>query len=235
MSFIGFTDDGKRGVVILSNTGNRPVDQVGFHLLDASAPLPKTYSQITLAPEKLDELVGQYAITPQAVFTVTHPSNGLYVQLTGQNALPFYAYAADKFFAMVVEAQVSFERGADGKIVALTLHQNGQNVRADRLGADGKSVAPPVAQLALTAEQLDAYVGKYQLAPQLVFTIARDGTQLDAQLTGQPALPVYADKPDHFFYKVVDAQLDFERDAAGKVTALTLHQNGRDLKAPRTE
>ena len=68
-----------------------------------------------------------------------------------------------------------------------------------------------------------------------MFTIARDGTHLDAQLTGQPALPVYADKPDHFFYKVVDAQLDFERDAAGKVTALTLHQNGRDLKAPRTD
>ena len=59
--------------------------------------------------------------------------------------------------------------------------------------------------------------------------------QLNAQLTGQPALPVYADKPDHFFYKVVDAQLDFERDAAGKVTALTLHQNGRDLKAPQIE
>jgi len=235
MSFIGFTDDGKRGVVILSNVGNRPVDQVGFHLLNASAPLPETYTQITVAPDRLDELVGQYAITPQAVFTVTHPSNGLFVQLTGQNALPFFAYAPDKFFAMVVEAQVSFERGTDGKIVALTLHQNGNNIRADRLGADGKSVAPPVPQLALSAEQLDAYVGKYQLTPQLVFTIAKNGTQLDAQLTGQPSLPIYADKPDHFFYKVVDAQLDFERDGAGKVTGLTLHQNGRDLKAPRTE
>jgi CubicO group peptidase (beta-lactamase class C family) len=235
MSFIGFTEDGKRGVVILSNVGNRPVDQIGFHLLDMSAALPPTYTEITLAPEKLDELVGRYEISPQAAFTVTHPSSGLYVQLTGQNALPVYAYGPDKFFAKLVDAQISFERGTDGKIAALTLHQNGQNVRADRLGADGKSVAPPVLQLALTAEQLDAYVGKYQLAPGIVFTIAREGAQLNAQLTGQPALPVYADKPDHFFYKVVDAQLDFERDGAGKVTALTLHQNGRDLKAPRTE
>src|SRR6185369_7785466 len=139
------------------------------------------------------------------------------------------------FFSKVVDAQFSFERGADGKIVALTLHQNGQNVRADRIGADGKSVAPPVAQLALTAQQLDAYVGRYQLAPQMVFTIARDGSQLNAQLTGQPSLPIYADKADHFFYKVVDAQLDFERDGTGKVTGLTLHQNGRDMKAPRAE
>jgi len=233
MSFIGFS--GTRGVVILSNMGNRPVDQIGFHLLDASAALPQTYTEITLAPERLDELVGRYEISPPAAFTVTHPSNGLFVQLTGQNALPIYAYAQDKFFAKVVDAQVSFERGTDGKVVALTLHQNGQNVRADRLGADGKSVAPPVAQLALTAGQLDAYVGKYQLALGMVFTIARDGSQLNAQLTGQPALPVYADKTDHFFYHVVDAQLDFERDGGGKVTALTLHQNGRDMKAPRVE
>jgi serine-type D-Ala-D-Ala carboxypeptidase/endopeptidase len=235
MSFIGFTDDGKRGVVILSNQGFRPVDQIGFHLLNASAALPEAHTEITLAPEKLDELVGRYEISPQAAFTVTHPSNGLFVQLTGQNALPVYAYAPDEFFAKIVDAQFSFERGADGKIVALTLHQNGQNVRADRIGADGKPVAPPVAQLKLATEQLDAYVGQYQLAPQLVFTIARDGNQLNAQVAGQPAVPIYADRPDHFFYRVVDAQLDFERDGAGKVTAVTLHQNGRDLKAPRIE
>jgi CubicO group peptidase (beta-lactamase class C family) len=234
MSFIGFTDDGKRGVVILSNQGNRPVDQIGFHLLNASAPLPETYTEITLAPAKIDELLGQYAVTPQAVFSVTHRDDGLYVQLTGQPPLPVYPYAADKVFAKLVDAQISFERGTDGKIVGLTLHQNAQNIRADRLGADGKPVTP-VAQLALSEQQLDAYVGKYQLAPQLVFTVTRDGTQLNTQLTGQPALPVYADKPDHFFLRAVDAQLDFERDGAGKVTALTLHQNGRDIKASRIE
>jgi hypothetical protein len=31
----------------------------------------------------------------------------------------------------------------------------------------------------------------------------------------------------------VEAQLDFERDAGGKVVAVVLHQNGRDLRAPR--
>ena len=235
MSFAGFTDDGKRGVVILSNEGFHPVDPIGFHLLNVSAPLPEVYSEISLAPEKLDELVGRYEVTPQVAFTVTHPSNGLFVQLTGQNAAPAYAYAPDKFFAKVVDAQFSFERGADGKVVALTLHQSGQNIRAERVGADGKSVAPAVAQLALSAEQLDAYVGKYQLAPQVLFTIARDGGQLNAQLTGQPSVPIYADKPDHFFYKVVDAQLDFERDGTGKVTAVTLHQAGRDMRSPRIE
>jgi serine-type D-Ala-D-Ala carboxypeptidase/endopeptidase len=33
----------------------------------------------------------------------------------------------------------------------------------------------------------------------------------------------------------VDAQLTFESDATGKVTAVTLHQNGRDQRAVRVE
>jgi len=52
-------------------------------------------------------------------------------------------------------------------------------------------------------------------------------------LTGQAAFPVYAKSKDHFFYTVVEAQLDFERDVSGKVDALVLHPNGRDRRAPR--
>jgi len=44
---------------------------------------------------------------------------------------------------------------------------------------------------------------------------------------------VYAKAKDHFFYTVVDAQLDFERDASGKIDALVLHQNGHAQRAPR--
>jgi len=44
-------------------------------------------------------------------------------------------------------------------------------------------------------------------------------------------------RPEHRsmfdFYKIVDAQLDFERNAGGKIIAVVLHQNGRDMRAPR--
>jgi hypothetical protein len=59
------------------------------------------------------------------------------------------------------------------------------------------------------------------------------GDHLEAQLTGQPAAPIYASAKDKFFYKVVDAQLDFERVASGKVVAVILHQNGQNPRAPR--
>lgn len=231
-SFAGFTNDGERGVVILSNSGGQGVDEIGFHLLNTSAALPEIKTEITLAADKLDEYVGTYAVTPQAGFTVKRKGDQLEVQLTGQGFAPVYPDKPDHFFYKVVPADITFERTADGKISGLTLHQNGQNTRADRLGPDGKPVVA-FKHLDLTPTELGAYVGQYQLTPQLVFTVTRDGTQLMVQLTGQPALPVYADKPDHFFYRVVDARIDFVRDPGGRVTSLMLHQNGRDMTAPR--
>lgn len=59
------------------------------------------------------------------------------------------------------------------------------------------------------------------------------GDDLKAQITGQPVFPIFASAKDRFFYKIVDAHLDFERDASGKVVAVVLHQNGRDLRAAR--
>jgi hypothetical protein len=49
----------------------------------------------------------------------------------------------------------------------------------------------------------------------------------------QQFLPVYASAKDKFFYKVVDAQFEFQRDAAGAITGLTFHQGGATLNAKR--
>ncbi len=96
---------------------------------------------------------------------------------------------------------------------------------------------PPPARhtvVQLTPTQLDAYVGRYQLAPGVALTIARADDRLSAQITGQGALPIFAEGGDRFFYKVVDATLEFRRDASGAVTSLVLHQNGRDIEGQRT-
>jgi len=77
------------------------------------------------------------------------------------------------------------------------------------------------------------YVGKYQLAPSAVFTIAMDGNRLQAQLTGQPAIEIFPESENKYFYKVVDAQITFESDGKGPATALTLHQNGQNIRAAR--
>jgi CubicO group peptidase (beta-lactamase class C family) len=87
--------------------------------------------------------------------------------------------------------------------------------------------------IALTAEELQKFVGQYQLAPKFILTVRREGDQLITQATGQGEVPIYPESRNEFFLKVVDAQLSFVQSAGGEVTALILHQGGRDMPAKR--
>jgi D-alanyl-D-alanine-carboxypeptidase/D-alanyl-D-alanine-endopeptidase len=85
----------------------------------------------------------------------------------------------------------------------------------------------------LAADSLAAYTGVYQLAPAFQITVVRLGPNLLAQATGQRPLVIYPWARDEFFYRAVDAQISFVRDSTGRIASLILHQNGRDLPAPR--
>ncbi len=63
---------------------------------------------------------------------------------------------------------------------------------------------------------MQQYVGEYKLAPTFFIIITANGSQLTAQATGQPAAEIYPQKENVFFYKVVDAQIEFEKDNNGK-------------------
>lgn len=84
-------------------------------------------------------------------------------------------------------------------------------------------------EIKITKEQLHHYVGEYQLAPQFFITITTEGNKLMAQATGQSAFEIYPEKTDVFFYKVVDAKIEFHKDNNGVVNGMTLHQNGMQL------
>ena len=83
---------------------------------------------------------------------------------------------------------------------------------------------------------LTNYVGFYKFkGPYAVMTIALDGSQLSTQLTGQRPVPIYPSSNTEFFAKMVKASISFVVDAQGHATALVLHQNGRDITAPRID
>ncbi len=88
-------------------------------------------------------------------------------------------------------------------------------------------------EIAVAPQVLQQYVGVYELAPTFRISVTAEGNQLMAQASGQPNLPVYASSDTKFFYKVVNAQIEFFKDAAGNVTHLVLYQNSQEMKAPR--
>jgi len=89
-----------------------------------------------------------------------------------------------------------------------------------------------VTEVKVDAKILDAYVGQYQLAPNFVITISREGDLLMAQATGQPKITLYPQAEAVFFSKAVDLRMTFVRGDDGKVTHLLLNQGG-DRQAKR--
>ena len=81
----------------------------------------------------------------------------------------------------------------------------------------------------------DRYVGKYEIRPEFVFTVTREGNSLMTQATGQGKIEVFPESETRFFPKVVDATITFEKDASGKVVALVLTQGGRDQRGKKIE
>jgi hypothetical protein len=157
-------------------------------------------------------------------------NDGLFARATGQAAFPIFPSAPTEFFAKVTGVSLSFTRNSNGAVSGLILHQSGDRA-APKLSA--AELPPEPKEIELDAATLGDYVGTYRYNSSVTVEFTLKGDHLEAQITGQRALPIFASAKDKFFYKIVDAQLDFEHDAGGKVVAVVLHQNGRDMWATR--
>jgi serine-type D-Ala-D-Ala carboxypeptidase/endopeptidase len=228
-SFLGFTPDRRTGVIILTNTAT-DVDDLGFATLLDAAPLGPGKKAIELPAATLPEYLGAYRLGGQLDVKVTLTRDQLFAQGTGQPAFPIFPWAEDEFFAKVGLIRITFTRDENGAVNGMILHQNGDHP-APKLGPNGAPLGPK--EMTLSPAKLRDYVGQYQFSIGAVLDITLKDTQLQAQVKGQASFPIYASALDKFFYKTVDAQLDFERDKSGKVVAVILHQNGQSLQAPR--
>lgn len=175
------------------------------------------------------DFIGNYPLTSAFAINITEVNGALRGQATGPPPFGIREISPDHFSVMEVAAQISFERDSAGKVTALVLHQNGM----DQRGLRGE-LPPLPKEVALPTETLRDYAGHYPLAPTFVIVITAEGSGLFAQATGQAKAQVFASAKDEFFYKVVPARISFQRDDAGKVTGLTLHQGGRDIPAQKS-
>ncbi|WEK04266.1 MAG: serine hydrolase [Candidatus Devosia phytovorans] len=135
-AFAGYDRDNGRAAVVLANAVTQTgIEDIGFHLIDATSPLtsqPQQHAEIEIDPALLDNYVGTYELGPEFQIEITAAHGRLYVQASGQDRFPAFPESETRFFLKVVEAQVSFETGADGRATGLVLHQNGQDVPGRR-------------------------------------------------------------------------------------------------------
>lgn len=237
-SYMGYDLKTRVGVVVLSNTFTAAgIDDIGTHLLDSHVPLlpvPKEHKEITVDPKIFDGYVGRYQLAPDFILTVTREGDQLFAQATGQSKAQVFPESQRDFFLKVVDAQITFETDANGRATSLTLHQSGASVPAKRIEGEAVGATPKEhKEVTVDPRIFDGYVGQYQLAPNFILTITREGDSLFAQATGQPKFQIFPESQRDFFLKVVDAQVTFETDAGGHATSLILHQNRADMPAKR--
>ena len=232
-TYLAYYPDDKLTVVVLANLNGPVPDEMGPKLgalaHGETAQLTSERKEIAVSREILARYVGTYELVPGVNLMMTLDGNQLMTQLSGQQKFPIFAESETRFFLKVVDAQLEFGKDEKGAVTFVVLHQNGRDQKAIRksdtvLERKEIAVAPAI---------LTAYVGTYQLSPAVDFVITIDGAQLMAQITGQPKLPLFAESERSFFYKAVDAQVEFAKDEKGAVTHLVLHQGGRDVTAMR--
>jgi hypothetical protein len=93
----------------------------------------KERREIAIDAKLLDDYVGRYQLSPDFALTITREGDRLFLQATGQPQLEIYPESNRDFFLKVVDAQVTFEPGPQGRATLLVLHQNGQHQRAPRI------------------------------------------------------------------------------------------------------
>jgi len=90
-------------------------------------------------------------------------------------------------------------------------------------------------EVAVDEENLKQYEGEYELAPHFIITVSLVNGKLKAQATGQPQFDLFAKSNNVFFLKVVEAEIEFMKDANGAVEKLILHQGGQDIPGKKVK
>lgn len=104
---------------------------------------------------------------------------------------------------------------------------------AFRLLDQESPLAPPRRTVALDLPAAQAALGRYELRPGFVLTLALDGERLYAQATGQGPFELLQDARGDYYALVADILVRMQRDADGRATGLTLFQGGGALPAKR--
>ena len=128
-SFLAFSPDTGRGVVLLTNH-TRGLEAMGFALLADRRPAPPRSTQPPSA--ELAPYVGDYPLSRSFIMAVTASGNELFVQATKQSRLRLKRVTPDRYAVEGVDAAIVFERDPSGAVVALVLEQNGARQRASR-------------------------------------------------------------------------------------------------------
>lgn len=120
-------------VVVLANINGGQASQLGVDLMTLArggeVVLQSERVAVAVDSATLEDYVGSYALSPDFKIRVFLEEGQLKTQATNQPSFDLFAEEQDdRFFLKEVDAQLQFNRGADGEVVSLTLFQGGREI-----------------------------------------------------------------------------------------------------------
>lgn len=252
---IARTPSDKSLVVLLSNAGGAPLNAITvavlgiIHNKDFAMPKKSIANELftVIDTKGIDAGITRYnAIKDSEKYDLNEREmNAIGYKLMSSDKVG----EASKVFQLIIKAFPKSSNAYDSYAEALMtlgknedaiknyrksveLNPNNQNA-IDFLKKMGDDVSDLVKELEVSEAILETYLGKYELMPGFVLTVTKDGNQLKTQATGQPVFDVFPKSDNEFYLKVVEAQLQFNKNEAGEVDSVTLFQGGREVTGKR--
>jgi CubicO group peptidase (beta-lactamase class C family) len=227
----------KRDVVVeraLMSEENRYAVKANREQAGGAAPVERGNDKLVIDAKLRSRLVGRYQLTPNFIFDVQDRDGRLMVGITNQPTQEVSPDSPTRWTYPARHATLEFILPKVGAAGSLVLHQDGAEQTAYRIDAgDDEDVDDDADKLPIDASLRRRLTGRYQLAPNFIFTVRdRDG-HLMVSATDQPTQEVFPDSPTRWSCRGIDATLEFKLPKTGRARSLILHQNGMEQSAPR--
>jgi D-alanyl-D-alanine carboxypeptidase len=181
-----------------------------------------------VAPARLALLAGVYADPTGVRRKVIAADGHLFSQRDGAPRYEIHPMSESEFFYVNSFVRFTFQRGADGRATGLVESGEGPTQTWTRVGD-----LPVRKSISVAPEILETYVGRYEIRPGNTLTVTREGGRLFGQPSAGAKDEFKATTDTDFFIESGDTGFRFVRDAAGKVTAVLLHEGDWSLEAKR--
>lgn len=196
-------------------------------------PIPDKKDAIVLSEDELKKWVGAYQFDEEVIRHVVYRKGKLYSIRESKEPKEFEIYPMKDGVFIFDDGTISykFSRTKDGK------RQTVFTTSEKSFIGKGIDKAPPAKRktIEVSPDILKQYIGRYELKPAFVIEITVEGNSIFSQATGQPKFEIFADTENHFFLKVVPAEITFNKKNGGKVDSITLHQGGKQMPAKKIE
>ena len=120
------------GVVVLTNSDAAGASELTSQLLEIVLGIPpREHREVSMNPTLYNGYIGRYNLGPVAM-TIVREGNQLFAQIGGRKTQMFPESVLDYFFKLV-DAQITFVTGGNGRATGLILHEGGTDLYANRI------------------------------------------------------------------------------------------------------